>query len=131
MSMCPSAASGESPEVLVLRPLLFQCLEGMGLHPTYGNTVPLMIGMLSGIGQKAPGCESVPYICLLLSNCDMCPHSLSGAVCPQMGNHLLKSENFCHMVAAFPRKGLPWILKLSLWVIPLQEAGPRGRQSKS
>lgn len=78
--MCPSTAAGENPELLLFRPLFFQCLEGTGLHPSYGSTVTRTIGVLSGIGQKAPGCEIIPHICLLLSGCDTCLRFLSGAV---------------------------------------------------
>ena len=54
--------------MLVLQPFFFQCLEGVALHPSYRNTVTLTVGVLSGIGQKAPGARlSLTFACCLVA----------------------------------------------------------------
>lgn len=64
----------------------------MSLHPSEGNSVTLMVGTLSGIGQKALGCEIDLHICLSFSGCDMCSCSLSVAVYPLLSSLLSRWE---------------------------------------
>lgn len=71
-SVCPLASVGRNPETLVVWLLSFQCLKGKSLHPSHGNTVTLMVGTLSGVGQEASRYGIGPHICLSLGGYDMC-----------------------------------------------------------
>lgn len=126
-AMCPSATLGGSSEVLVLQPFFSQCLEGVALHSSYGNTVTLMVGVWDW--PKGTRCLFLTFACCLVTVTYACTpwvELCALSIYPGLGDGKTSPEirKPATWWQPFPRMGLRWILKQSGGSSPCRRPAP-------